>query len=419
MSSRRSSRSSGAVLVPLTSEAVVTDDVATSIARPDWWIDLHDRVDIRPRMAANGARSSNGSSLDADPAWCSSRPDRRAAPVADAATTSKSSSKKFRRPVEAAISWRSLPDARSLRRHQHALRHLECRWNGCHRGGLTCATICRAIETHRVEVLPTTPSFLNLLMRSDALDRYDLGSLRKINFGTEVMPQQTLDRVRGAFPGVDLQQTYGLSEVGVLRSQSLPGSLWMRVGGDGSRPRSLMEFSRSAPQYAMVGYLNAPDPFDAEGWFDTQDLVEVDGEWLRIIGRDTVIINVAGQKVYPADVEQAILDLPKHADVAVVGEPHRSSDRWSSHTSRRWDLRIPSIEAAHPCLVCWRPCPVQIAHQGRGQHTGRPLLGPLQEAAGEECLILFLTSAFPDDSSVASPDRARALSSVDGPQLAE
>jgi len=40
--------------------------------------------------------------------------------------------------------------------------------------------------------------------------------------------------VIGAFPGVELQQTYGLSEVGVLRSQSRPdGSLWVRVGGEG------------------------------------------------------------------------------------------------------------------------------------------------------------------------------------------
>ena len=61
-----------------------------------------------------------------------------------------------------------------------------------------------------MEVLPTTPSFLNMLVRSDALDRFDLTSLKRITYGTEVMPQQTLDRVRRAFPGVLLQQTYGL-----------------------------------------------------------------------------------------------------------------------------------------------------------------------------------------------------------------
>ena len=182
-------------------------------------------------------------------------------------------------------------------------------------------SICRAIQEHRVEVLPTTPSFLNMLVRSDALDRYDLSSLKRITYGTEVMPQQTLDRVSEAFPGVLLQQTYGLSELGVLRSKSREdGSLWVKVGGEGFQTKVVDGVLWIKSDYAMVGYLNAPSPFDAEGWFNTQDLVEVDGDWLRILGRDSDLINVAGQKVYPAEVEQAILELPNVRDVVVFGE---------------------------------------------------------------------------------------------------
>jgi len=184
-------------------------------------------------------------------------------------------------------------------------------------------TICRAIEANRVEVLPTTPSFLNLLIRSGVLARFDLGSLRKITYGTEVMPQQTLDRVRAAFPGVVLQQTYGLSELGVLRSRSREdGSLWVRIGGEGFETKVLDGILWIRSEYAMVGYLNAPSGFDGDGWFNTEDRVEVDGEWVRILGRDSDLINVAGQKVYPAEVEQAILALPNIRDVAVFGEPH-------------------------------------------------------------------------------------------------
>lgn len=182
-------------------------------------------------------------------------------------------------------------------------------------------SICRAIEEHHVEVLPTTPSFLNLLVRSDALERFDMSSLKKITYGTEVMPQQTLDRVARAFPGVALQQTYGLSELGVLRSKSRPdGSLWVRVGGDGFQTKVVDGILWIKSDYAMLGYLNAPQPFDAEGWFNTQDLVEVEGEWLRILGRDSDLINIAGQKVYPAEVEQAILELDNIKDVAIFGE---------------------------------------------------------------------------------------------------
>jgi acyl-CoA synthetase (AMP-forming)/AMP-acid ligase II len=184
-------------------------------------------------------------------------------------------------------------------------------------------SVCRAIEDHQVEVLPTTPSFLNMLVRSDALKRFDLGSLKRITYGTEVMPQQTLDRVSRAFPGVLLQQTYGLSELGVLRSRSRDdGSLWVRVGGDGFQTKVVNGILWIKSDYAMVGYLNAPNPFDTDGWFNTEDLVEVDGDWLRILGRDSDLINVAGQKVYPAEVEQVILEIDNIRDVVVYGEAH-------------------------------------------------------------------------------------------------
>jgi acyl-CoA synthetase (AMP-forming)/AMP-acid ligase II len=184
-------------------------------------------------------------------------------------------------------------------------------------------SVCRAIEDHQVEVLPTTPSFLNMLVRSDALERFDLGSLKRITYGTEVMPQQTLDRVSRAFPGVLLQQTYGLSELGVLRSRSRDdGSLWVRVGGDGFQTKVVNGILWIKSDYAMVGYLNAPNPFDTDGWFNTEDLVEVDGDWLRILGRDSDLINVAGQKVYPAEVEQVILEIDNIRDVVVYGEAH-------------------------------------------------------------------------------------------------
>lgn len=185
----------------------------------------------------------------------------------------------------------------------------------------TVAGICRAIERHRVELLPTTPSFLSLLARSEMAGRFDLSSLTRITYGTEVMPQATLDRVRELFPHLHLQQTYGLSELGVLRSQSRDdGSLWVRIGGVGFQTKVVDDILWIKSDYAMVGYLNAPSPFDAEGWFNTQDKVEVDGEWFRILGRVTDLINVAGQKVYPAEVENVILGLDNVADVVVYGE---------------------------------------------------------------------------------------------------
>src|SRR5436189_138569 len=73
---------------------------------------------------------------------------------------------------------------------------------------------------------------------------------------------------------------------------------------------------------AMLGYLNAPSPFDADGWFNTQDLVERDGEYIRILGRKSELINVGGEKVHPTEVENVLLQIDNVKDVTVRGQPN-------------------------------------------------------------------------------------------------
>lgn len=181
--------------------------------------------------------------------------------------------------------------------------------------------ICAAIETHRVEVLPTSPTFLNLLLLSGATESKDLSSLNLITYGTEPMPKSTLAAVRKRFPATRLLQTYGLSEVGILRSKSKDSSsLWVKVGGKEFKIKVVDGKLWIKSESAMLGYLNAPSPFDADGFLDTGDMVEQQGEWLKILGRQSEIINVGGEKVYPAEVESIILDMPEVDDVVVFGQ---------------------------------------------------------------------------------------------------
>jgi acyl-CoA synthetase (AMP-forming)/AMP-acid ligase II len=70
----------------------------------------------------------------------------------------------------------------------------------------------------------------------------------------------------------------------------------------------------------MLGYLNAPSPFTDDGWFMTGDSVEVDGEYMKILGRKSELINVGGEKVYPSEVESVIQEFENVAEVAVFGE---------------------------------------------------------------------------------------------------
>jgi long-chain acyl-CoA synthetase len=184
-------------------------------------------------------------------------------------------------------------------------------------------TICRAIEKHRVQLLPTSPTFINMLLVSAAYRGRDLSSLQTVTYGTEVMPESTLRRFHEQFPEVKLQQTYGLSEVGILRSKSRSSdSLWVKVGGEGFETRIADGLLEIKAKSAMLGYLNAPSPFTEDGWFKTGDAVEVDGEWLRILGRKSELINVGGEKVYPAEVESVISTMPGVEDVAVTGLPN-------------------------------------------------------------------------------------------------
>jgi acyl-CoA synthetase (AMP-forming)/AMP-acid ligase II len=181
--------------------------------------------------------------------------------------------------------------------------------------------ICHLIEKHRVELLPTTPTFLNLLVISEAHKNYDISSLKLITYGTEVMPESVLKRVNQAFPKVRLLQTYGLSELGILRSQSKASdSLWMKVGGEGFETKVVDGVLWIKAPSAMVGYLNAASPYTEDGWFITGDAVEVDGEYIRVMGRKSEIINVGGEKVYPVEVESVIQSMPGVEDVAVSGE---------------------------------------------------------------------------------------------------
>jgi acyl-CoA synthetase (AMP-forming)/AMP-acid ligase II len=186
----------------------------------------------------------------------------------------------------------------------------------------SAATVCHAIESQRVQLLPTTPTFLNMLLISDQRQAYDLSSLELITYGTEPMSLATLKALNQALPGVRCKQTYGLTEVGILPTRSEDaGSTWMKVGGQRHEVRIVDDILWIRTDAAMLGYLNAPSPFDQDGWFNTGDKVEERDGYLRILGRESEIINVGGEKVYPSEVENLILQVENISDVVVSGKP--------------------------------------------------------------------------------------------------
>jgi acyl-CoA synthetase (AMP-forming)/AMP-acid ligase II len=197
----------------------------------------------------------------------------------------------------------------------------------CHGGTVVTARdrspeeVCKAIERHRIQLLPTTPTFLRMLLIADAIKSHDLSSLEVVTYGTEPMPASTLAAIREALPQVRFKQTYGLSELGILPTQSRDsGSLWLKLGNAGFQHKIVDGILWLKSDTAMLGYLNAPSPFDQDGWFNTQDLVEVDGDYVRIVGRKSELINVGGEKVHPTEIENVLLQLDNVRDVTVGGK---------------------------------------------------------------------------------------------------
>ncbi len=77
----------------------------------------------------------------------------------------------------------------------------------------------------------------------------------------------------------------------------------------------------------MKGYLNKPEEtakaIDKNGWFHTGDIGYIDPDkHLFIVDRLKDMINVGGEKAWPAEIEKIILQHPKVAEVGVVGIPH-------------------------------------------------------------------------------------------------
>ncbi len=79
----------------------------------------------------------------------------------------------------------------------------------------------------------------------------------------------------------------------------------------------------------MRGYLNRPEETAAaikDGWLHTGDIAKMDEDgFLYILDRKKDMIISGGENIYPAEIEDALLNNPKVADVGVIGYSH---EKW-------------------------------------------------------------------------------------------
>jgi len=85
----------------------------------------------------------------------------------------------------------------------------------------------------------------------------------------------------------------------------------------------------------MTGYRHDPqataEAFTTDGWLRTRDLGVLDDDGrLEVWGRSDDLIRSGAEKVWPQEVERALVDHPKVADVAVAGAPDAE---WGQHVT--------------------------------------------------------------------------------------
>ena len=193
-------------------------------------------------------------------------------------------------------------------------------------------TVDSILETCRrfnVEVLPTTPTFLRMMLMSGAVPSKVPDCLKVITYGTERMDQPTLDDLCKLLPNVDFRQTFGMSELGIVRVKSESrDSLFMKVGGEGVETRVVNNVLQIRSESRMLGYLNAQSPFDAEDWYDTKDVVEEKDSYYKVTGRISDVINVGGLKFMASEVERVALQFP---NVSLVKATPKSNPITGQH----------------------------------------------------------------------------------------
>lgn len=183
--------------------------------------------------------------------------------------------------------------------------------------------ISKLIEKNCINVLPASPTFLNLMLIGNVFENYDFSSLKMVTYGTEAMPETLLFKLKEKLPSVKFLQTFGTSETGIAKTSSLSSSSTFLKFDDPNQEYKIVNnelLLRSKTQ--VLGYINhSNESFTEDGWFKTGDMVEetADG-FIKIIGRTKEVINVGGEKVMPAEVESIILELDSVLDCIVRPE---------------------------------------------------------------------------------------------------
>lgn len=205
----------------------------------------------------------------------------------------------------------------------------------------------RLIRAHRVTNTFAAPAMLRMMLDEPAAGPAAFGSLRKVVYGGAPMPRALMQRCVAEF-GCEVAQMYASAETGSVVTCLSPAE--HRAGGPraasagrvcpGNRVRIVDEQDRELPPGEIgritlwsparfLEYWRNPEATGQtlrDGWLYMPDAGYLDADgYLFVCDRINDMIIVAGQNIYPVEVEQALGAHPAVAESAVVG---MADDRW-------------------------------------------------------------------------------------------
>jgi fatty-acyl-CoA synthase len=168
----------------------------------------------------------------------------------------------------------------------------------------------------------------------------ELPSLRRILIGGSPCPDVLIRHIEERL-GVQVQTSWGMTELSPIGTISPPGARWSEAQASGCPPMGLdlkltdADGIALTPQQGVVGHLKVKgvsvvdryykakaDALDDEGYFDTGDLASIDEEGnLTIRGRSKDLIKSGGEWINPAEIEGIVGRVAGVRLLAVVARP--------------------------------------------------------------------------------------------------
>jgi fatty-acyl-CoA synthase len=199
------------------------------------------------------------------------------------------------------------------------------------------------LERERITLTVLVPAQLAALMELPRWKDADLSSLRVITTGSTIVSEAFVRKASER--GVPVIQVYGSTETCPIAAYVRAGDALRKAGsagapalhcevkvvGDGGAELPAGrdgEVLVRGPNVAS-GYWNAPEETArtfVDGWYRSGDLGHFDADGhLYVVARKKDMIISGGENIYPAEVENVLLDCPAIEEACVVGRPEA---RW-------------------------------------------------------------------------------------------